>query len=240
MRKRAGKLVCLMMLLVWIMTGCGARIPDMTEGEREAISEYAVELLLKYNANDTSRLVDVETLEKEPEPTKRPIPVATEPPKGMDETEDTPVIDLSGELEVPQGDVCTVLGLNESISLEFIGYSMEQNCQDPQDEELVIEADTGKELLVCELALINDGAQKQSVDMLRDNIQYQLVMDGKVANCMVTMLSNDLTTYLGILEPDESRKVLVLTQVERSAVENATELYLLMQSEEGQGIIKIK
>ena len=65
-------------------------------------------------------------------------------------------------------------------------------------------------------------------------------MDGKVANCMVTMLSNDLTTYLGILEPDESRKVLVLTQVERSAVENATELYLLMQSEEGQGIIKIK
>lgn len=240
MRKRAGRLVCLMMLLVWIMTGCGARIPDMTDAEREAVSEYAVELLLKYNANDTSRLVDVETLEKEPEPTKRPIPVATEPPKGMDETEDTPVIDLSGELEVPQGDVCTVLGLNESIALEFMGYSMEQNCQDPQDEELVIEADNGKELLVCELALINDGAQKQSVDMLRDNIQYQLVMDGKVANCMVTMLCNDLTTYLGILEPDESRKVLVLTQVERSAVENATELYLLMQSEEGQGIIKIK
>lgn len=240
MRKRTGKLVCLTMLLVWTMTGCGARIPDMTDAEREAVSEYAVELLLKYNANDTSRLVDVETLEKEPEPTKRPAPAITEPPKGMDETEDTPVIDLSGESEVPQGDVCAVLGLDETISLEFVGYGMEQLCQDPQDTELMIEAEAGKELFICELALVNDGAQKQSVDLLRDNIQYQLVLDGKVANCMVTMLSNDLTTYLGILDPDESRKVLVLTQVERAAVENAAEIYLLMQSEEVQGIIKIK
>lgn len=240
MRKRTGKLVCLTMLIVITMTGCGARIPDMTDAEREAISEYAVELLLKYNANDTSRLVDVETLEKEPEPTKKPVPVVTEPPKGMDETEDTTVIDLSGESEMPKGDVHAVLGLAESISLEYVGYRMEQKCQDPQSEELVIEADEGKDLLVCELALVNDGAQRQSVDMLRDNIQYQMVIDGKVANCMVTMLSNDLTTYLGILEPDESRKVLVLTQVERATVENAAEIYLLLQSEEGQGIIQVK
>lgn len=240
MRKRTGKLVCLTMLFVWTMTGCGARIPDMTDAEREAVSEYAVELLLKYNANDTSRLVDVETLEKEPEPTKRPAPVATEPPKGMDETEDTPVIDLTGESEMPIGDIHAVLGLEESISLEYVSYRMEKSCQDPQSEELVIEADGGKELMVCELALVNDGAQKQSVDMLRNNIQYQLVIDGKVANCMVTMLSNDLTTYLGILEPDESRKVLVLTQVERTTVESAAEIYLLMQSEEGQGIIQVK
>ncbi len=240
MRKRIGKLVCLTMLFVWTMTGCGARIPDMTDAEREAISEYAVELLLKYNANDTSRLVDVETLEKEPEPTKQPTPVATEPPKGMDETEDTPVIDLSGESVNPEGNIRAVLGLEESISLEYLSYRMEQECQDPQTEELVIEAEDGKELLVCELALVNDGAQKQSVDMLRDNIQYQLVIDGKVANCMVTMLSNDLTTYLGILEPDESRKVLVLTQVERATVENATEIYLLLQRQEEQGIIQVK
>lgn len=240
MKKRINKLVCLMMLLVIIMTGCGARIPDMTDAEREAISEYAVELLLKYNANDTSRLVDVETLEKEPEPTKRPAPVTTEPPKGMDETEDTPVIDLSGEVQTPGGDIHAVLGLEESISLEFVNYRMEQQCEDPQSEELVIEADPGKSIMVCELALINDGADKQSVDMLRDNIQYQLVIDGKVANCMVTMFSNDLTTYLGILEPDESRKVLVLTQVENTTVEMATEIYLLMQSESGQGIIQVK
>lgn len=240
MKKRIGKLVCLTTLFVITMTGCGARIPDMTDAEREAISEYAVELLLKYDSNNTSRLVDVETLEKEPEPTKRPEPVTTEPPKGMDETEDTPVIDLNGESVNPEGDIHAVLGLEESISLEYLSYRMEQACQDPQSEELVIEAEDGKELLVCELALVNDGAQKQSVDMLRDNIQYQLVIDGKVANCMVTMLSNDLTTYLGILEPDESRKVLVLTQVERATVENATEIYLLLQRQEEQGIIQVK
>ncbi|MBE5867302.1 MAG: hypothetical protein E7292_14120 [Lachnospiraceae bacterium] len=240
MKKRMNKLVCLMMLLMIIMTGCGARIPDMTDAEREAISEYAVELLMKYNANDTSRLVDVEMLEKEPEPTKRPAPVTTEPPKGMDETEDTPVIDLSGETQAPQGDIHAVLGLEESISLEYVGCRMEQQCTDPGSAELVIEAEEGKTLMICEMALINDGAKKQSVDMLRDNIQYQLVIDGKVANCMVTMLSNDLTTYLGILEPDESRKVLVLTQVEKSTVDQAAEVYLYVKSENGQGMIQVK
>lgn len=240
MKKRYNKLVCLMMLLMIIMTGCGARIPDMTDAEREAISEYAVELLMKYNANDTSRLVDVNLLEKEPEPTKRPVPVTTEPPKGMDETEDTPMIDLSGEAQTPQGDVHSVLGLEESISLEYVSYRMELQYTDSQSDELVIEAEEGKALMICEMALINDGAKKQSVDMLRDNIQYQLVIDGKVANCMVTMLSNDLTTYLGILEPDESRKVVVLTQVEKTTVDQAEEVYLYVKSENGQGMIQVK
>ena len=140
----------------------------------------------------------------------------------------------------PEQNIYTVLGLEESISLEYVSYRMEQQCVDSQSEELVIEAEVGKTLMICELALINDGAKKQSVDMLRDNIQYQLVIDGKVANCMVTMLSNDLTTYLGILEPDESRKVVVLTQVEKDTVDQATEVYLYVKSENGQGMIQVK
>ncbi len=240
MRKRAGKLVCLTMLFVITMTGCGARIPDMTDVEREAISEYAVELLLKYNANDTSRLMDVETLEKEPEPTKKPAPVATEPPKGMDETEDTPVIDLSGESVGNQGDIHSALALDEMISLEYGAFRFEEKCTDPLSEELVIEPADGKVLFVCDFVLLNNGAQKQSVDMLRQNIQYQLVIDGKTANCMVTMLSNDLTTYLGILEPDESRKVMVITEIEKAQIDNAAEVYLYVKSEDAQGVLQIK
>lgn len=240
MRKRIGKLVCLMMLFLWIMTGCGTGIPDMTEVEREAISEYAVELLLKYDTNDTSRLVDPSVLEKEPEPTKKPVPVATEPPRGMDETEDTPIIDLVGDPDLKENDIRDVLGLADTVAVEFVESRFATSYEDMQNAELVIEAMPGKELFLCEFVLVNDGAGKQSVDLLRKNIQYSLVADGATANCMITMLSNDLTTYMGILEPDESRKVLVLTELERSVVENASEVYLLIQSEEEQGIIKVK
>ena len=36
-------------LLLFVLGGCGAKIPDMTEEERKAISEYAANLLLKYD-----------------------------------------------------------------------------------------------------------------------------------------------------------------------------------------------
>ena len=239
-KKQTAKIVCLTVVFVLLLTGCGTQIPDMTDSQREAISEYAAQLLLKYDSGHTSRLVDLDELDTQPEPTKAPGPVSTKPPAGMDETADTPVIDLNGENLPTEKNIHKVLGLHENISVEFVDSSMVTQCADNMTEDLVIEPVEGKELLLCEFILMNNGSQKQSVDMLRENIQYQLVADGKVTNCMMTMLSNDLTTYLGIMEPDESRKVLVITEVDKATVDKATSLYLLIQSETGQGMIKIK
>ena len=48
---------------------CGNEIPDLTEEESQRIGEYAAVTLLKYDANNRSRLVDPEVviakLEKE-------------------------------------------------------------------------------------------------------------------------------------------------------------------------------
>lgn len=240
MIKRTRKLVCLITILVLMLTGCGSQIPDMTEEQREAISEYAVQLLLKYDTNQTSRLVDVDTLEQEPETTKPPKPSVTQPPVGMDETEDTPVIDLTGEETGSVGDIHAALGLHDDIAIEYINCRTEQQYVDELSQELVIEAKEGKVLFVCDLALVNDGNQKQSVDMLRNNIQYALRLDDIQLNCMITMLSSDLTTYLGILDPDQSQKVVVLTEVEKEKLEQAEEICLYVQSEMGKGIIPIK
>ena len=61
-----GALLCAMMLS---MTACGNEIPDLTEEESQRIGEYAAVTLLKYDANNRSRLVDPEVviakLEKE-------------------------------------------------------------------------------------------------------------------------------------------------------------------------------
>lgn len=240
MRKRIGKLFCTVAILILTLTGCGSQIPNMTEEQREAISEYAVQLLLKYDTNETSRLVDLETLVQEPETTKPPQPSATQPPAGMDEVEDTPVIDLTGEETGSVGNIHDALGLDENISIEYVACRTEKQCVDELSEELVIEAAEGKVLFVCDLALINDGAGKQSVDMLRDNIQYALRLDDIQLNCMVTMLSNDLTTYLGILDSDQSEKLMVITEVEQEKLEQAEEICLYVQSEKGYGIIPIK
>ena len=52
-----GALLCAMMLS---MTACGNEIPDLTEEESQRVGEYAAVTLLKYDANNRSRLVDPE------------------------------------------------------------------------------------------------------------------------------------------------------------------------------------
>lgn len=52
--------ICIMSLLVLTLAGCGS-IPDMNEEQEEMVSEYAVSLLLKYDAANHSRLVDVDS-----------------------------------------------------------------------------------------------------------------------------------------------------------------------------------
>ena len=41
---------------------CGNEIPDLTEEESQRIGEYAAVTLLKYDANNRSRLVDPEVV----------------------------------------------------------------------------------------------------------------------------------------------------------------------------------
>lgn len=47
------------------LSGCGQTVPVLTEEENEIITEYAVNLLLKYDKNYNSHLVDLSELEEE-------------------------------------------------------------------------------------------------------------------------------------------------------------------------------
>ena len=223
------------------LCGCGSQIPDLTDEQRSAISEYAVQLLLKYDTNTESRLVDLSLLEEEPEPTAQPE--ATEAPSeessGMDEVADTPVIEMGGEA-VSGGDMKTTLGLAENISFEYVDCQIVESYTDVMNSELVIDADAGNKLVVCNFVLVNDGAEKQSVDMLRESIRYTFEVSGESVNSLVTMLSNDLTTYLGILDSDESRKVVVIAECEASMLSEDAEIYLEVQRGESKATIQIK
>ena len=185
MMKRYARYICLMMILMLGLTGCGSTIPDMTDAQREAISEYAVGLLLKYDTNQKSRLVDLSAIEEEPEPTATPVPqpTATPEPSGMDEVVDTPVIEKEDASVTEGGDIKTALGLPESISLEYVDCQVVEKYVDVVDETLVIEAEENKKILVCNFVFVNDGAEKQSVDMLKENIKYVLNEGTEAISC---------------------------------------------------------
>lgn len=253
MKKKLVLSIC-MLLITCCLGGCAGHIPDMTEEQRSAISEYAVELLLKYDTSQPSRLVDLSELE---EPETTPVPEVTAKPEstaepdtnengedsGMDEVADTPTIQVGEgvDVELPQLDTLEeTLLLPEEVTLEYCDYQVLSEYVDKVDTDLVIEADTGKKLLVFEFVLQNSGNIKQSVDMLQDSIRHNVVIGEENVSSMVTMLSNDLITYMGEVNPNESIGVVLLAEVDETLIQEAESISVVFSRQEYISEIKVK
>lgn len=208
-------------LLLSALGGCGAQIPDMSEEERKAISEYAANLLLKYDTSRPSRLVEIveEEVEPTPEPTQTPEPEETAKPE---ETSKPEMTEGPQETEAPETyDLAEdTLMLPEGVTLIYSKYEVSNSFVDETDGYQTLEAGDGKSLLIIRFALLNSSNDVQTVDMLQDNIVYKAIVDDKIVNGMVTMVGNDLTTYIGSLQPDESKEVILFAEVEDAVLQS--------------------
>lgn len=214
-------------LLLFAVGGCGAKIPDMSEEERKAISEYAANLLLKYDTSQPSRLVEIveEEVEPTPEPTQTPETVETAKPE---ETVEPEVTEGPQQTTIPQATetpekydiIEDTLMLPEGVTLAYNKYEVSNSFVDETDGYQNLETEEGKVLLIIRFALLNSSNTVQDVDMLKDNIVYKVIVDDKVINGMITMVGNDLTTYMGNVQPDESKEVILFAEVEESFLQS--------------------
>jgi len=62
MKKKIVAVVCMIPLL---LGGCNSEFPDLTDEQAKVIGEYAAVTLLKYDANNRSRLVDLDQVDEE-------------------------------------------------------------------------------------------------------------------------------------------------------------------------------
>ena len=228
-------IICLSMIsLLVFLGGCGGKIPDMSDDQREAISEYAVGLLLKYNTDQSGRLVDLSLLEEKeetditeepvvtPEPTQKPeatpIPEEDMGTAGLESVEDEPV--KPEEDEKIYADLGETLLLPEGISLEYADYQVAAHYTDTQNKGLTLDAKDGYSFLVVRCFLLNSGSDKQVVDMMQTNVKHSVIVNGTSVNAMVTLLSNDMITYMGELAADESKEVVMLAEIETNLLED--------------------
>ena len=233
-------------LFLFAFSGCGAQIPDMTDEEREAISKYAADLLLKYDASLPSRLVEIE---EEAEPTPEPIP--TPEPVEVDKPEETEAPDVTEtpqETTIPQETeepknfdmLEDTLLLPEGVSLVYCECEATQSFVDETDGYQTLEADMGKLLLVVRFKLLNNSNTVQNVDMLQDNIVYKVFVDEQVINGMITMVGNDLTTFIGALQPEESKDVILFAEVDEVLWQNSQSVKVEFHRQELVSEIMVK
>lgn len=200
------------------MTACGNEIPDLTEDESQRVGEYAAVTLLKYDANNRSRLVDpaivIAKLEKEAAKEARRQENA--------QTEEQPAGSTASEIEAPtaQEDITTSLedffGLAEGMTLTYRDYQIADSYPEDgsTDDFFALDASAGKKLLVLNFELTNGTDQEEKIDFLSAASRYIItVNDSTRGNALTTMLPNDMSTYAETMAPGETQGLVLLLEV---------------------------
>ena len=236
-----GALLCAMAMT---MTACGNQIPDLTEDESQRVGEYAAVTLLKYDANNRSRLVDpdvvIARLEKD---------AAKE--AGRQEqapTEEQPGGTGASEVEMPtaQEDIMTSLedffGLVAGVTLTYQDYQIADSYPEDgsSDAYFALDASAGKKLLVLRFALTNGTAQEENVDFLSTASRYIITVNNSIrGNALTTMLSNDMSTYAETLQPGETQDLVLLLEVNEDVASAVQSISLHLKNASNEYTIQL-
>ena len=236
-----GALLCAMALG---MTACGNEIPDLTEEESQRVGEYAAVTLLKYDANNRSRLVDPEIviakLEKD----------AARDARGQEnaQTEEKPAESNTSEIEAPaaQEDIAASLedffGLAAGVTLTYKDYQVADSYPEDgsADDYFALDASTGKKLLILNFELTNGTDQEENVDFLSTASRYIItVNDGTRGNALTTMLPNDMSTYVETMASGETQGLVLLLEVNEDMANGIQNISLRLKNASNEYTIQL-
>lgn len=226
------KLMAILVAGVMIMglTGCGMdQIPEMTDEQMRLIGEYTAITVMKYDANNRSRLVDYSRMIIGSEP-ETPQEQETQEPAGMDPVDDTPVVGgpAGGNGAGPYS-MEEALSLPEGVSIVYTGEALHDTY--PEEGDFTITAAAGKQLLVLEFVIINASGQDQPVDFLTLSPEFRItVNEDYTRRAMLTMLDEDLSVYQGMVPSMGSVSTMLIIEVDNERAANLSSISLSVKN----------
>lgn len=225
-----------------ILSGCGSAIPDMTEEETHIISEYAANLLLKYDKNYEVKVADTtayheEEERKAKEARKAEEAAAKEAAKAALEEAQQEKNAAGGQSE----DVQTVSTVEEFFGIDGIQirYSGFQICdsypEQSEDEDLFLAlgATDGRKLFILNFDVNNTSGAELEVDMQALNPKFKVSVNGNTAqNSLFTFLPEDLAEYAGTLGADETVRTILAVEIPVEESESVESIVLSMKNAE--------
>lgn len=213
------------------LAGCGMdQIPEMTDEEMQLLGEYAAITLMKYDANNRSRLVDYSKMTITPEPEVTPEEEPQEP-AGMDPVDDTPIVGgPTGGNGATAYSMEEVLGLPEGVSIVYTGEALYDTY--PEEDSFTITASAGKQLLVLEFVIINASEREQPVDLLTLGPEFRItVNEDYTRRAMLTMLDGDLSVYQGTIPSMGSASTMLVIEVDDERAANLSSISLSIKND---------
>ncbi len=224
-----------------VLTGCGATV-ELTEEENEIITEYAVNLLLKYDKYYSDHLVDLSLYEEvaaveEVQPEEEPL----EEENNESSVDNTEVVDVTQEAE-PEPQVSSIEEFYEipGFTFQYIGYDMTgtypETTENPADAFFAMEATPGMQLMVLKFQVINQSGAETELNMMNYNTKIRFSINGEASkSALSTMLLNDIQTYRGTVGAYELVELVAVVEVPTgTSVENVS---MILRGDSGSATI---
>lgn len=204
----------------FILSGCGAAVPELTEEENDIITEYTVSLLLKYDKYYNSRLVDLTAYEEQADSEQNE-------PDDYGALEDEPIPEENNESAESNTEVIDIsekastieefYGI-EGFSFQYTGCDLMSEypdmSEDSADAYFAMQATPGTQLLVLKFMVNNQSGSDRELDMLSYGLRTRVSINGESSkSTLSTMLLNDLHTYKGVLGESSSTELVAVVEV---------------------------
>lgn len=228
----------MIILMSFVLTACSG-IPNMSDEQEEMVSEYAASLLLKYDAENHSRLIDVTDYiteytaaeqrykaqeekyytDKQREEDERREETLNQETLSSSYSESTAgsaattVIDRNGGATVVDArSVEDFLGLS-GFSINYNGNDLVHAYPEEASIDSVI-ASEDKNLLVIYFTVTNNNSSDSAFNMPGTGMNFSFsVNGGKYYSANPTLLDNDLYTYSGTFAAGESKSFVIVSEL---------------------------
>lgn len=222
----------------------------MTDAETEVVSEYAASLLLKYDAENHSRLINTSSYmdkymnallaynkAEEEYYAKLAYEEELRKQEALNQKEEaekyagsTSVNDGTGGATIIDGQLDNVslasyLDL-DNFNIEYSGYELLNSYPDDSQDDLFFScvATKGSKLLVVYFDATNMSGDTQRLDIFNKGAKFKLNVNGtNKKDTLLTLLEDNLSEYLGDFNGNESKKLVLIREVpEDCTVESIT------------------
>ncbi|MBQ9991527.1 MAG: hypothetical protein IJP31_11420 [Lachnospiraceae bacterium] len=253
MKKKSLFAVMLACSLGLALTGCSqSQELTLSEQDQQLVTEYAVNVLMKYNAGSNMRVLSgQELLQAEAEEQARLEREAKRQQLAADyqdsqQTQETVSGSSTSAGSTSEAEtIATIEDLGnfmalDQIAITYQNYEITDSYQEPDGMGMMaIDAGNGKSLLVAHFTVSNNSGETRHLDVLSQNGKFRLKADSKAVQSEYTLLLNDLSMYKGDIEAGASLDTVLIFEVsQEQAAAESLELIISMDGQDGSITIK--
>lgn len=251
--KKAKIMCAAVMSGVFALTGCAATIPDMTREETRMIAEYAAELLLKYDKNYVSRVVDTteyhEEEQRKAEEERKAKEAAEKEQARLEAEKEQARLEAENGGGTAQASEPTISSVEEfyqlqGVSIQYSGFGVYDSYPDQTEgEELFfsMSASEGNKLLVLYFDVTNTSGSEMVFNMMDVAPKFRISVNGssnKVA--MLTSLPEELATYEGTIGAGETVRTVVIVEIPAQESDQINTITLTVRGNAGSAQLPLQ